>query len=55
MLGSHIVEHTVTFSNANEMRFFFNAGGKIRVNLTRVATVADSQRSTATKMIQLTR
>jgi hypothetical protein len=35
--GSHIVEHTVTFANANNMRFFFNAGGKIRVNLTRVA------------------
>ena len=35
--GSHIVEHTVTFANANSMRFFFNSGGKIRVNLTRVA------------------
>jgi len=35
-VGSHIVEHTITFTNANEMRFFFNAGGKIRVNLTRV-------------------
>ena len=35
-VGSHIVEHTVTFANANNMRFFFNAGGKIRVNLTRV-------------------
>jgi len=34
--GSHIVEHSITFSNANEARFFFNAGGKIRVNLTRV-------------------
>jgi len=34
--GSHTVEHTVTFANANNMRFFFNAGGKIRVNLTRV-------------------
>ena len=34
--GSHVVEHTVTFANANNMRFFFNAGGKIRVNLTRV-------------------
>ena len=34
-VGSHIVEHTVTFANANNMRFFFNAGGKIRVNLTR--------------------
>ena len=35
--GSHIVEHTVTFANSNSMRFFFNSGGKIRVNLTRVA------------------
>ena len=35
--GAHTVEHTVTFANANNMRFFFNAGGKIRVNLTRVA------------------
>ena len=34
-VGSHTVEHTVTFANANNMRFFFNAGGKIRVNLTR--------------------
>tara|TARA_B100000780_G_scaffold238245_1_gene179640 strand:+ start:24 stop:950 length:927 start_codon:yes stop_codon:yes gene_type:complete len=34
--GSHIVEHTVTFANSNSMRFFFNSGGKIRVNLTRV-------------------
>jgi len=33
-VGSHTVEHTVTFANANTMRFFFNAGGKIRVNLT---------------------
>jgi len=35
--GSHIVEHTVTFANGNDLRFFFNSGGKIRVNLTRVA------------------
>jgi hypothetical protein len=34
-VGSHTVEHTVTFANANNMRFFFNAGGAIRVNLTR--------------------
>ena len=33
--GSHTVEHTVTFANGNNLRFFFNAGGKIRVNLTR--------------------
>jgi len=35
--GSHIVEHTVTFANGNNLRFFFNSGGKIRVNLTRVS------------------
>ena len=35
-VGSHIVEHSITFANANNARFFFNAGGKIRVNLTRV-------------------
>ena len=34
-VGSHTVEHTVTFANGNNLRFFFNAGGKIRVNLTR--------------------
>ena len=43
--GSHVVEHTVTFANANNMRFFFNAGGKIRVNLTRVANGGSSKTS----------
>ena len=33
--GSHIVEHSVTFSNANEARWFFNAGGKIQINVSR--------------------
>ena len=28
---SHVVEHSVTFTNANTMRWFFNGGGKIRV------------------------
>ena len=28
---SHVVEVSVTFTNANTMRWFFNAGGKIRV------------------------
>ena len=32
--GSHTVEHSITFANANSARYFFNAGGKIRVNLT---------------------
>ena len=48
-VGSHIVEHTVTFSNANEMRFFFNAGGKIRVNLTRVGGGLANGSSTSAK------
>ena len=46
-VGSHTVEHSVTFSNANEARFFFNAGGTIRVNLTRVGGGA-ANGSTAT-------
>ena len=33
--GSHTVEHSVTFTNANQMRWFFNAGGKIRISVTR--------------------
>jgi hypothetical protein len=33
-VGSHTVEHSVTFANANNARYFFNAGGKIRVTLT---------------------
>ena len=33
--GSHTVEHSVTFASGDNLRFFFNAGGKIRVNLTR--------------------
>ena len=33
--GSHTVEHSVTFGSANNLRFFFNAGGKIRFSFTR--------------------
>ena len=47
--GSHIVEHTVTFTNADQMRFFFNAGGKIRVNLTRVGGGLANGSSTSAK------
>jgi len=36
-VGSHVVEHTITFSNANQARWFFNAGGKIQINITRTA------------------
>ena len=33
--GTHTVEHSVTFANANTMRWFFNAGGKINVQKSR--------------------
>ena len=33
--GSHIVEHSITFANNNALRWFFNAGGTMRVVLTR--------------------
>ncbi len=32
---SHIVEQSTTFNNANEMRWFFNQGGAIQINVTR--------------------
>jgi hypothetical protein len=32
---SHIVEQAVTFNSASEMRYFFNSGGKIQINVTR--------------------
>jgi len=34
--GSHTVEHSFTFANADTMRHFFNAGGKIRIVRSRI-------------------
>lgn len=34
---SHIVEQSTTFDTANEMRWFFNQGGKIQINVTRTS------------------
>jgi hypothetical protein len=34
---SHIVEQSTTFGNANVMRWFFNQGGKIQINVTRTS------------------
>ena len=34
-VGSHIVEHSITFANNNALRWFFNAGGTMRMTLTR--------------------
>lgn len=33
--GTHVVEHTITFASNNNLRFFFNAGGKMRMTFTR--------------------
>ena len=35
--ATHIVEHSVTFASGDHLRYFFNAGGKIRIQLTRNA------------------
>lgn len=34
-VSSHVAEHSITFANANNLRFFFNAGGKMRFSFTR--------------------
>jgi hypothetical protein len=39
---SHVVEHSVTFASGNNLRFFFNAGGKIRIKLTRTGNGGSS-------------
>ena len=33
--GTHIVEHSITFANNNDLRWFFNAGGTMRMTFTR--------------------
>ncbi len=43
--GSHVVEHSVTFASGNNLRFFFNAGGKIRIKLTRTGNGGSSATS----------
>jgi hypothetical protein len=40
-----VVEHSITFTNANEARFFFNAGGKIQINITRTGNGGSSATS----------
>lgn len=43
--GSHIVEHSVTFTDANQARYFFNAGGKIQIEITRTGNGGSSATS----------
>ena len=38
--GTHTVEHSITFANADTMRHFFNAGGKINVSKSRTGNGA---------------
>jgi hypothetical protein len=38
---SHIVEQSTTFNTDSEMRWFFNAGGKIQINVTRTSNSGD--------------
>jgi len=52
--GSHVVEHSITFTNANQARYFFNAGGKIQINITRTTnagTAATSKDSSVDELI----
>ena len=52
--GSHVVEHSITFTNANQARYFFNAGGKIQINITRTTnagTAATSKDSSVDDLI----
>lgn len=52
--GSHTVEHSITFTNANQARWFFNAGGKIQINITRTTnagTAATSKDSSVDELI----
>lgn len=51
--GSHVVEHTVNFTNANEARWFFNAGGKIQVNISRTGNGGSSATSKDNSMSEL--
>ena len=44
-VGSHIVEHSITFASNNALRWFFNAGGIMRMTFTRNSNGASSATS----------
>ena len=44
-------EVTLTFSNANQARFFFNSGGEVRIASSRVAGRSDSQNNAWTNLL----
>ena len=39
---SHIVEQSITFSTADQMRWFFNQGGRLQINITRTSNSGSS-------------
>ena len=51
--GNHTVEFQVNFSTANEMRFFFNAGGKVQVETSRLGNGGSSATSKDSSMSEL--
>ncbi len=51
--GSHVVEHSITFTNANQARYFFNAGGKIQINITRTTNAGAAATSKDTSVSDL--
>ena len=51
--GSHIVQQSITFTNANQMRWFFNAGGRIQINVTRTGNGGASATSKDTSVSDL--
>jgi hypothetical protein len=51
--GSHVVEHSVTFTNANQARWFFNAGGQIQINITRTGNGGASATSKDSSVSEL--
>jgi len=51
--GSHIVEHSITFSNNTDLRHFFNSGGKMRMKFTRTGNGGGSATSKDSSMSEL--
>jgi len=50
---SHAVEHVFTFASANAARHFFNAGGKLQINVTRTGNGGTSATSKDSSVDQL--
>jgi hypothetical protein len=51
--GSHVSELTTNFSSGNEMRWFFNAGGKIQIDTSRIGNGGSSATSKDNSLSEL--